>query len=475
MREALPIRWRLTIAFGLALAIVLAATGAFVYVVLDETLDQALERDLSLRTEEITSRVLAREPTLEPAAEPEAEADENVAQILRTNGTVIAATAYEDLRLLTDEQLAAAARGPLVVDRLGDDAFDEVVRIRVSPVTADETYLVLVTASLDEKAEAMSALFLGLTLGLGGALIAACAAGYVVAGMALRPVEALRRHADDISGPELESAAALPVLAADDEIGRLSTTLNAMLGRIAVAQAEQRAAIEQERRFVADASHQLKTPLTIIRSEVDVALLSRLEPNELRAALRSVGEETDRLSQLTDQLLVLAAADENRLTGRLRPVGACELLTAVAAEHQSHATRLGREIVVTAPADLSFPIDRFRLEQAVGNLVDNALRHGSGTVELSASANGDALTLAVQDEGPGFPPELVGAAFDRFRRGSSPTPGTGLGLAVVRAIAEAHGGRADVTDPAWARVAITLPTRQPGQAEADPAAQSMRA
>ena len=165
-----------------------------------------------------------------------------------------------------------------------------------------EELIAVVGTSSDEKDESVSTLLTLELVGLGAALILASAAGYFVVGAALRPMEAMRRRAAEISD---DPGARLPEPPVDDEVGRLAVTLNAMLDRLDSAQAGQR-------RFVADASHELRTPLAILKAEIDVALLGDRSADQLRAALRSSGEEADRLVRLAEDLLLLSRSDEAR-------------------------------------------------------------------------------------------------------------------------------------------------------------------
>jgi two-component system OmpR family sensor kinase len=271
----LPIRWRLTVAFGLALEIVLTAAGIFLHARLRAELDIGIERDLRVRADQLAG-LLTRSPIeeLPQTTSAELEPDENIAQILRPDGTVIAASSYPNVALLTPAQLAAAATAETMTDREGDRALDESVRVFAHPVRArGETFIVVVTDSLDERDETLGSLLRLELVGLGAALLASCAVGYLVAGLALRPVEALRRRASEISGDQLLDAerARLPVSPIRDEIGRLGATLAAMLDRLRGSQLAQRDLLERQRRFLADASHQLRTPLAIIKAEVELA------------------------------------------------------------------------------------------------------------------------------------------------------------------------------------------------------------
>ena len=324
--------------------------------------------------------------------------------------------------------------------------------------TRGQDLIVVVGTSLDERGEELAALWQLEIVALSAALVAACAVGYFVAGLALRPVERLRRRAAEITGEQLASAGPepLPVSEVDDELGRLGRTLNAMLGRIRLAQQSERQTLERERRFLADASHQLRTPLSIIKAEAELALAEPADPATLRAALVSTGQEADRLAGLADQLLTLAAGDEQRLVLQREPVPLVALLNAVADSHHQRAAEDGRRISVLAPPGLWVSGSRFRLEQLLNCLVDNALLHGAGDIELVARSEAAGVQLLVRDCGAGFADELAESAFDRFRR-SGQTPGAGLGLAIVQAIAEAHGGRARLETGGGGCVVIDLP------------------
>jgi two-component system OmpR family sensor kinase len=237
-----------------------------------------------------------------------------------------------------------------------------------------------------------------------------------------------------------------------DEIARLGHTLNAMLERLGEA-------LEHERAFVADASHELRTPLAILKTELELALAEGRSPEELRAALASAAEETDRITQLSEDLLTIAQTERGELPLRVTrfPVG--ELFAGVARRFARRAADAGRRLEIEVPGDLEIDADRLRLDQAGGNMVDNALRYGAGTVTLRAVAGEGAIELHVLDQGAGFDPAFRERAFERFSRAapSNRDGGSGLGLAIVATIAGAHGGRAEAGGDEGADVWIALP------------------
>jgi signal transduction histidine kinase len=236
----------------------------------------------------------------------------------------------------------------------------------------------------------------------------------------------------------------LPLPDAHDEIRRLGETLNEMLARL-------QASFARERRFVADASHELRTPLAVVKAELEAAM--RVEGNggaSVRESLVAALEETDHLAQLAEDLLLIARSADGQLPVRPEDVKLHDLLERTGHRFADRAGEQGRRIHVDAPHDLRVAIDPLRSRQALGNLVDNALRYGAGEIRLSARGNGDAVEIDVSDEGAGFAAELRPHAFERFSRGDGARTrgGTGIGLAIVRVIAEAHGGTAEIVDTA---------------------------
>jgi signal transduction histidine kinase len=309
----------------------------------------------------------------------------------------------------------------------------------------------MLASSLKTRDESLEHLRRELLVGSPLALLVAALAGYILAGAALRPVEAMRRKAGAISAATPGSR--LPVPPARDEISRLAETLNEMLARLEIA-------FEHERQFVADASHELRTPLALLRTELELALRHPRTREELEEAIRSAAEETDRLTALAADLLVIARSEQSALPVHLESTPTDDLLEAVAARFSPRANELGRSIEVADSRDLTVLADPTRIDQALGNLVENALVHGGGKVTLSARRSPELVELHVTDEGSGLPAGFAPRAFDRFSRADEARPrrGSGLGLAIVQTIALAHGGSAGVsTFPGKADAWIALP------------------
>ena len=413
------------------MALVLVAVGLFVYSRVGSDLSSALDTSLRTRADDLAASAAAGRDPIEQIRPRLVESDESLSQVIGADGSVeFGSSGFEDRPLLTGDELARARTGPVLIDRNSVSGFDERVRLLARPAAGR---VVVVGATREDKDEALTSL--GSVLLIGGpiALLLAALAAYGVATAALRPVSAMRREASEIS--RLGSGRRLPVAPGRDELADLGETLNDMLGRL------ERSA-ERERGFVSSASHELRTPLALLRAELELALREGRSPEELREALASAVEESDRLERLAEDLLVLARADEGRLPVRPERLDAAELLAATARRFDVRAAEAGRELRARdadVPAVLA---DRLRAEQALANLVDNALRHGDGPVELVAEPAGDGVRLHVLDRGPGFDPALNGHAFERFTRGDRARSrgGTGLGLAIVDAIARSHGG-----------------------------------
>jgi two-component system, OmpR family, sensor kinase len=430
----LPIRARLTAAFALAMVLVLAAAGLFVYVRLEDNLNETVDTGLEARAAAVggSGEALAGAPQ---------ESEEGFAQVLSGTGQVLDAAGGARGGVLTGAERARAAAGGTVEVEREVPGIEATARILAGPVTAESGALDVfaVGQSLDDRDETLAGVVASFAVGGPIAVVLASLLGYLLATAGLRPIEAMRRRAGEVS--LTHDVDRLPLPAAHDEVRRLGETLNEMLDRL-------RRSFDRERRFVADASHELRTPVAVIRAELDAALRAGGHDEQVREALVAALEECDHLAQLAEDLLVVARAAEGALPVRREPIEVRPLLEGVRARFGDRALEQAREVRVEGGDGIRIEADDFRLRQALGNLVDNALRHGAGDVVLRArrtESNGE-VELEVADNGPGFAPGLADRAFERFARGdvARTRGGTGLGLAIVRAIAEAHGGRAEI-------------------------------
>lgn len=373
--------------------------------------------------------------------------DDVVLQVLGPAGEVLAATPNAAGR-------PALARLSPGQSRAIEVPFDDDEFLAVS-VSADGGRSVLVGLSLDAVEESTQALAALLAVGVPAVLLVVGATTWRSVGRALAPVDAIRAEVDSISAAQLHRR--VPQPPTGDEIGRLATTMNRMLDRLERSRA-------RERRFVADASHELRSPIAAIRQHAEVALAhpDRLDTGELA---RTAHAESLRMQALVDDLLLLAQADEHTLTLRRRPVDLDDLVLAEARRLREATSVAGDSIVVDSSGVSGARVDGdpAALRRMLHNLGDNAARHARSRIALALSERDGWAELHVDDDGPGVPAADRSRVFERFVRldeARARTGGSsGLGLAIVAEIVAAHGGTAVVEDaPAGgARITVRLP------------------
>jgi heavy metal sensor kinase len=428
---SLSIRARLALVCATLVGALVVALGAIVYLRLEADLRAAADDNLTSRASDLADAPV-RGGTLDIGS---SDVGDIYAQVVAADGRVLATSPGFTGQILAGADLADAGSEPireLTVEVAGEPL---VSRVLAAP-RPDGTILVL-GAAFDDQREALDRLLqlLLVLVPVAGAL--AAAVGWVVAGAALRPVDRMRRESEAISGSE--PGRRLEVPATRDELAALGASLNRMLDRL-------EAALARERRFVDDASHELRTPLANLRIELELALRRSRTPDELEAALRSAAVETDRLTSLAEDLLVLARAADGRLPVRREETQLGGLVAEVAAGFAGRAEAVGVELTTTVHRDGAARVDEARVRQALGNLIDNALLHtpSGGRVHVELTRIAGAVSLAVADTGDGFPADFLERAFEPFSRAdaarSRDDGGTGLGLAIVRVIADGHGG-----------------------------------
>lgn len=432
----LPLRLRLALVFAAATAVVLSGAGWFVYHSVASDLSRALDQQLRSRAQDL-SALVAHGGSLRTSRGGLVESGESFAELIAGDGRVLDATKPIGTQpLISSTQFRRALRTPLFTNRSSSPELDEPARLLAVPVQRNDHSLVLVVgATRENRAETLRSLLTAFFIGGPLALILTSVGGYAVAAAALRPIEAMRRRAEEISSSSLDER--LPVPPVADEIARLGETLNEMLARIEDG-------VARERNFVTDASHELRTPLALLKTELELALRQQRSAAELEQALSSAAAETDRLGRIANDLLLLARSENGRLPLQLEAVDLTDVLETVRGRFAPQADASGRAISVKTSAARVVTADRLRLDQALGNMVDNSVRYGDGLITLAAARRAGSLELHVEDEGPGFPPSFLERAFERFSRGDDArsTSGSGLGLAIVAAVASAHGGTA---------------------------------
>jgi heavy metal sensor kinase len=436
----LPLRLRLALVFAAATAVVLSGAGWFVYHRVASDLSRALDQELRSRAQDL-SALVAHGGSLRGSRGGLIENGESFAEVIAGDGRVLDATEpIGTRRLISSTQVGRALRAPLFTNRSSAPGLDEPARLLAVPLERKDRSLVLVVGTTREnRAETLRSLLTAFFIGGPLALILTSAGGYLLAGAALRPIEAMRRRAEDISSSSLDERLPVPVVA--DEIARLGETLNEMLARIEDG-------VARERNFVTDASHELRTPLALLKTELELALRQERSAAELEQAVRSAAAETDRLGRIANDLLLLARSENGRLPLQLEAVDLADVLETVRGRFASQVDASGRGISVEPNAQRVVTADRLRLEQALGNMVDNAVRHGEGPITLTAARRAGSVELHVEDEGQGFPSAFLDRAFERFSRSDDArsTSGSGLGLAIVAAVALAHAGTAHVAN-----------------------------
>jgi len=277
-----------------------------------------------------------------------------------------------------------------------------------------------------------------LLLGFPIALLLAGVGGYALARKALAPIDSMATQAKKISAERLGDR--LSIENPEDEVGKLGTVFNAMLGRL-------QAAFDQLRRFTADASHELRTPLTAIRSVGEVALQDQRSPAEYRDVIGSMLEEVDRLTRLAESLLALSRADAGHVQLQRENISLLRLAEEASSVVEVLAEEKQQHIDIEGDANLQVSVDRLILRQAIVNLLDNAIKYspaGSHIFVRVQSGGDKQVFLDVVDQGPGIPAEHQPYVFDRFFRVDKARTrewgGAGLGLSITRWAVEAHGG-----------------------------------
>lgn len=446
----MPLRVRLTLWYGTALALILVVFGGALYAVLAHGLRDQIDRSLE-DTAAVAVRALEQHrigpflPFEALAAEfPELAVLDKSFQIFSPAGKVtIQSPNLGRLDIpLSRTALEAALNGRATYEsaRFRDGSS---FRLLSAPILLDGALvnIVQVGASLRPVEEMLHRLLLVLLVSLPAALAVALGGGWFLAGRALRPVDAITLAASRIAAGDLTQR--LTVAHSQDEIGRLADAFNDMIARL-------EASFRQVRQFSADASHELRTPLTVMKGETELALRRVRPAEDYRLVLESSLEEIDRMARIVDELLFLSRADLGEVRIESQPVR----LDALVEDVQRQAAVLGQEqqvqVIVGAVEPAVVMGDELRLRELLLNLVDNAVKYSrpGGKVELALARDGAMARLSVTDDGIGISAEAQARIFDRFYRADNARAhareGTGLGLAICKWIAEAHHGRIEV-------------------------------
>jgi signal transduction histidine kinase len=445
------VRIRTAVAAALVVGLVLVVSAVAVSVLLRRSLVQHLQESTELRSADVAS--LARSDDLPPVI-PQVGDDQALVQVFDADGRPLASSAELGDGARVPQFLAPGER--LLTRIVEHPAFDE-----------DESYLVTArrfqsptgpaviyaAASLDDVDDTVSAVNGILAVGVPLLLAAVGFTSWLVTGRALRPVDSIRSEVAEITTRDLSRR--VPEPAATDEIGRLARTMNSMLDRL-------EAGSDRQRRFVADASHEMQSPLASARAQLEVGLAGGDDTDWRETAAGVLGEH-DRMERLVQDLLFVASADEGTDPPRRQRVDLDDLVLEEARSLRAKGTV---ELDLSRVSGGQVLGDRHQLGRVVRNLLDNAERHARSRVAVELAADGDAVQLVVADDGDGIPPEDRARVFERFTRldkGRARTEGgTGLGLAIAKAVVEAHGGTIAVLDGDGGRFAVRLPRPEPG-------------
>ncbi|PPJ34398.1 ATP-binding protein [Nocardia nova] len=412
-----PIRIRLTAAFVAMMAIVLAVIGFVTVTHMRSFLDNAVTESLEYQLAELRPAAASPEPDLPGPSQ------DTAIQIITSTGEVVASTQQPPgPAALSTAELRSVGDGTVIVDRPALAGLAGPVRLAAAGTSGGK--VVVVAESLADRDAAVADLSRELAVGFPLVLIAAAIGAYLLATAALRPVERMRARAATIT--DTDTAARLPVPRAHDEISRLGTTFNDLLARL-------HEAVDRERRFVADAGHELRTPLGLLTTELELALRRPRSNDELTTALRSGLVEVERLSRLARAMLTATATPRDP-DAPLPDIVLGPLLDTVVARHRQAA---GVITIDTAPG-LSVRADPDDLDRILTNILDNAFQHGAPPISIRATRT-DAATVhvAIRDHGPGVAPEFLPTMFERFTRADTARTrgGSGLGLAIAATLA----------------------------------------
>jgi heavy metal sensor kinase len=462
-RPAWPRSVRARLVGACALVTLLLAVGgvALLVALLHRGVNASLDASLDARAAPLVASLRAPGPLdySGAATSPAARGDQPdpvdvLSVVYRPDGQVAQAQpAGLPTATLTPALLAVARLHPVkTTATIGGEG----IRILATPVhRSDGTWVVGVGVSTTATNETVSRSIHELALAVPVLVLLAALGAWILSGAALRPVERMRADAEDMGEHDLANRLTVPDT--KDELAKLARTFNALLDRL-------HRSVARQRDLVADAGHELRTPLSVLRTELELADRPGRSREDLADAVTHAREEVERLSKLAENLLFLARADGPSPIIQPEPTDVAALLTGAARAWRVLADCQGVEITVTSPTPLTVCVDPIVLRRAVDNLIANALSvtTAPGAVGLSAATDGrGGTTIRICDSGPGFPPDLLPHAFERFRRADAARSGSGsgLGLAIVREIARAHGGSVYAANgvAGGAVVTITLP------------------
>ncbi len=432
------LRFRLTLWFSVAVTLTAGLAAWVGYIVVKEQMAAGIDFLLDAEIQEIVARIADLPENADAAA---------ISRAVEGHTEIDAPLYYFQIHRDADGVLFRSHNlGTIVLPDLSDyGPLVRTVTVHEEPVRErefhDRTYHVQVATSLEQMEALLDRFQRSLQVGLPGLFLFSLLVGWLLSTIALRPIGAMQRAARQISASNL--AERLPVPPGRDEIAALARLLNDLFARLEKS-------FDQVRRFTADASHELKTPLSLIRLHAERLALSPRLSDEDRAAIAEQLEEIRRLNKLVENLLLLARADAGGLTLERRWQNPALFVRELAEDATALAEEAGRNVRVARNDEGEANFDAALMRQVALNLLANALRFSpvAGTISVDSRLHEVDWELVMEDEGTGVPPDQLESIFARFVRGVAPaeatTPadrdGSGLGLAIARGIVEAHGG-----------------------------------
>lgn len=428
--RASSVRLRLTVWYTLVLAFIVVVFSVSVYLFVRGRLFQQLDQTL---TEEYSA--IASEASEEPRDMREPDSENSAKLFLLVQGKNI----YYKSRPYQQAGLPEISEMPASRYQTIRSASNRRFRIITGLIKGN----FLLTVAQDEEAtrRGLSTLFMILAIALPSALVLASAGGYVLASRLLRPVASMAVKAKKISAENLSER--LPVENPEDELGRLAGVFNQTLSELENA-------FERLKRFTADASHELRAPLTAIQSVGEVALQEDLDVEAYRDRIGSMLEETSRLTHLVESLLLLTRVDQGRFRMNRNEHDVSELVEKAVEDLRILAEEKTQTLVIDLPNRVRAVVNDEAMRTALVNLLDNAIKYTpeGGTISVRLIEGQSDIAIEVTDTGPGIAAEHRGKIFDRFYRVEKDRPrdigGAGLGLAIAKASIEAHGGRIEL-------------------------------
>lgn len=466
-RRAGGLRIRLTLIYTVAAALLVGAGAVSLSFLLHQGILQNVDGALAARAEQLGLSDQSAIP--DPVPGPSGGVDDRfatVTQVYDAQGSLRRSQPASLPALLSADEATGAGSD----DRVTTVTF-EGTRIRVlwRALGTGTDGVLLVGSSLSQVDDDAADIDGELALAAPILVVLAGAGSWLLSGAALRPVERMRADAAQLRASGRDQRLSVPTTG--DELASLGHTLNDLLDGL-------HGALRQQSEFVADAGHELRTPLAVLRTELELADRPGRTPEQLRDSIQHAAKEVDRLADLANSLLELARAESYTAGATAQLVDISALIDDAARAHRAAADSAGIELIVDYPPGLSAPADPASLRQVLDNVLSNGLAHTPrlGTVVVAAEVEGartdgwpsttyDAIRITVRDSGPGMPEEFLPHAFERFSRSDtsrsriSGQSGTGLGLAVVGSIMAAHGGTAAVRNvpSGGLEVALLLP------------------